>query len=154
MLWLDWGSSHKVAVLPAFKNASTSELFALVSGDPAKLTALGRKYSLEHLYSYNDLGRVLSDVDAVYLFCSEPIQVSAVAASRRENRFLRAEEMVSVIMRFPRERLATFTCSFDAADVGRYSLFGTKGILVVEPAYGYAKAIQHRISIGEKTTSQ
>src|SRR5581483_11231225 len=61
------GHIAQVAVLPAFKNAPNSELFALVSGDPEKLKTLGEKYSLKHLYSYRDYGRVLSNVDAVYL---------------------------------------------------------------------------------------
>jgi glucose-fructose oxidoreductase len=59
--------------------------------------------------------------------------------------------MVSAVMRFPGERLATFTCSFGAADVGSYSLLGTKGMLRADPAYGYAKPIQHRVTVGEKT---
>jgi len=263
------GHIAQVAVLPAFANASNSELVALVSGDGEKLKKLGKKYSLEHLYPYKDYSRVLSNVDAVYLalpnhlhreyavraaaagvhvlcekpmavteeecwamigaaqqnhvklmiayrlhleagnlhaielaknerlgdmrfftsefsqqvadnnvrvtesvahgggpvydmgvycinaarylFGSEPTEISAQAATKPENRFLRVEEMVSVVMRFPGERLATFTCSFGAADVGTYSLLGTKGTLRADPAYGYAKPIQHRVTIGEKT---
>lgn len=264
------GHIAQVAVLPAFKNAPNSELFALVSGDPEKLKTLGEKYSLKHLYSYRDYGRVLSNVDAVYLalpnhlhreyavraaaagvhvlcekpmavteeecramikaaeqndvkfmvayrlhfeagnlgaievakngqlgdvrfftsefaqqvaeenvrvsetadhgggpiydmgvycinaaryiFRSEPIEVSAIAASKPgDDRFSRVEEMVSVHMHFPDERLATFTCSFGAAHVGRYSLFGTKGSLRVEPAYGYATPIGHELTIGDRT---
>jgi len=61
------GHISQVAVLPAFANASNSELVALVSGDGEKLKKLGKKYSLEHLYPYKDYSRVLSNVDAVYL---------------------------------------------------------------------------------------
>jgi predicted dehydrogenase len=264
------GHIAQVAVLPAFANAANSELFALVSGDLKKLKSVGKKYSLEHLYCYKDYGRVLSNVDAVYLalpnhlhreyavraaaagvhvlcekpmavteeecramikaaeqnnvklmiayrlhfeagnleaievaksgrlgdlrfftsefaqqvaeenvrisetaaqgggsvydmgvycinaarylFRSEPIEVSALAARKGDDeRFLRVEEMVSVTMRFPEERVATFTCSFGAADVGRYSLFGTKGMLQADPAYGYAKAIEQQIVVGDNT---
>jgi len=60
------------------------------------------------------------------------------------------EEMVSVTMRFPEERLATFTCSFGAAHIGRYSLFGTKGMLQADPAYGYATSIEHHMTVGDK----
>ena len=264
------GHIAQVAVLPAFKNASNSELIALVSGDAEKLKKLGKKYSLDHLYPYRDYGRVLSNVDAVYLalpnhlhreyavraaaagvhvlcekpmavteeecwamidaaqqnhvklmiayrlhleagnlhaiqlakggrlgdprfftsefsqqvadnnvrvtesvahgggpvydmgvycinaarylFGSEPTEISAVAASKPEKRFLRVEEMVSAVMRFPGERLATFTCSFGAADVGSYSLLGTKGALRADPAYGYAKPIQQRVTVAGKTS--
>src|SRR4051812_867601 len=239
------GHIAQAAVLPAFKNLRNSELFALVSGDEKKLRALGRKYSLEHLYSYRDYGRALSNVDAVYLalpnhlhreyavraaaagvhvlcekpmavteeecremiraseqnsvklmiayrlhfeagnfkavalakagslgnlrlftsefsqqvaegnvrvsqraehgggvlydmgvycinaarylFQSEPIEVVATSARSRDKRFEQVEEMVSAVMRFPQERIASFTCSFGAAHVSRYSLMGTKG---------------------------
>ena len=61
------GHIAQVAVLPAFRRAANSELLALVSGDPKKLKELGKKYRLEHLYSYDDYGRALANVDAVYL---------------------------------------------------------------------------------------
>ena len=61
------GHIAQVAVLPAFENSPNSELFALVSGDAEKLKKLGKKHELEHLYSYDDYGRALSNVDAIYL---------------------------------------------------------------------------------------
>jgi len=61
------GHIAQVAVLPAFENARNSELLALVSDDPEKLGTLGKKYKLEHLYSYNDFSRALSNVDAVFI---------------------------------------------------------------------------------------
>jgi glucose-fructose oxidoreductase len=57
------------------------------------------------------------------------------------------EEHVSCVLRFPNERLASFTCSFGAADVSEYRLVGTKGDLAVEPAYEYAMALQHRLTL-------
>ena len=266
------GHIAQVAVLPAFKNAPNSELFALVSGDSDKLEKVGKKYSLEHLYSYEDYSRALSNVDAVYLalpnhlhreyavraaaagvhvlcekpmavtsedcqamieaakqnhaklmiayrlhfeaanleaiqmansgklgdlriftsefaqrvaegnvrvtepasrgggpvydmgvYCinaarylygSEPIEVLAVTANKGDKRFRLVEEMTSVMMRFPEERLATFTCSFGAVDVSRYALIGTKGVLRADPAYEYAMAIKHQVTIGEKTKNK
>jgi glucose-fructose oxidoreductase len=258
--------------LPAFRNAGNSELFALVSGDAEKLDKLGRKYALEHLYSYEDYSRALSNVDAVYLavpnhlhreyairaaaagvhvlcekpmavttgdcqamidaaqqnhaklmiayrlhfeagnleaihlansgtlgnqriftsefsqqvaegnirvtesvargggpvydmgvycinaarylFGSEPTEVLAVSANKGEQRFQRVEEMTSVVMRFPEERLATFTCSFGAADISRYALIGTKGVLRADPAYEYAVPLKHQVTVGEKTKTK
>src|SRR6476661_4179808 len=61
------GHIAQVAVLPAFNSTSNSELFALVSADSEKLNKLGKKYGLEHLYSYHDYSRVLSNVDAVFI---------------------------------------------------------------------------------------
>lgn len=89
-----------------------------------------------------------------YLFQSEPLSVSAVTANNGEKRFRRVEEMVSVIMKFPEERLATFTCSFGAADISRYVLIGTKGTLTADPAYDYSMGLKHQLTIGEKTTTK
>jgi len=266
------GHITQMAILPAFKEADNSELFALVSGDSAKLIELGRKYKLAHLYSYDEYSRALSNVDAVYLalpnhlhreyavraaaagvhilcekpmavaeedchamiraaeqnharlmiayrlhfeagnleairlvksgklgdvrfftsefaqqvrgdnvrvtefsqrgggplfdmgvycinaarylFRTEPTEVFAVTASNGEKRFQQVEEMTSVVMRFPQDRIATFTCSFGAADVSRYSLIGTKGILRVDPAYEYAMGIKHHLTIDERTKTR
>jgi predicted dehydrogenase len=263
------GHIAQIAVLPAFKSAPNSELFALVSEDSDKLEKLGRKYGLAHLYSYEDYSRALSNVDAVYLalpnhlhreyavraaaagvhvlcekpmavtaedcramieaahqnhaklmiayrlhfeagnleairlaksgklgdprvftsefaqqvaddnvcvsesvargggpvydmgvscinaarylFGSEPTEVLAVTESNGDERFQRVEEMTSAVMRFPEDRLATFTCSFGAVDIGRYALIGTKGVLRADPAYEYAMAIKHQVTVGEKT---
>src|SRR5579872_6745803 len=61
------GHLAQVAVLPAFKNAQNSELVAIVSGDGEKLKKLGRKYGLQHSYSYEEYERALAEVDTVYL---------------------------------------------------------------------------------------
>ncbi len=61
------GHIAQVAVLPAFKSARNSELVALVSGDPRKRKALGKKYRIEQVFSYEKYDQVLPLVDAVYL---------------------------------------------------------------------------------------
>jgi glucose-fructose oxidoreductase len=53
-------------------------------------------------------------------------------------------------MRFPEERTANFSCSFGATDVSRYTLIGTEGLLISDPAYEYAMEIKHQLTIGEK----
>jgi len=265
------GHIAQVAVLPAFKNSKNSELIAIVSGESAKRERLGKKYRLNHVYSYEDYDRALSEVDAVYiavpnhlhreyavraakagvhvlcekpmavteeeckamidaagqsqvklmiayrlhfeagnleaiqlaksgrlgdvrvftsefaqqvtednirvteatergggpvydmgvycinaaryLFRDEPNEVFAATGSDGEKRFEKVEEMTSVVMRFPEERIATFTCSFGATDVSRYMLIGTKGLLVSDPAYEYAMEIKHELTIaGKKKT--
>jgi predicted dehydrogenase len=59
--------------------------------------------------------------------------------------------MTAVTMRFPEERLATFTASFGCADIGRYTLVGTKGVLTADPAYEYAEGLGLQIKVCEKT---
>ena len=91
---------------------------------------------------------------ARYLLRDEPTEVFAMAASKNENRFRSVEEMVSAVMRFPGERIASFTCSFGANDVSRYTLSGTKGMLTADPAYEYAMEIKHELTLGEKTKTK
>ena len=91
---------------------------------------------------------------ARYLFRDEPTEVFATTASNRESRFRKVEEMASVVMRFPQDRIATFTCSFGAADVSRYTLIGTKGLLMADPAYEYAGAIKHQLTVDGKTKTR
>jgi glucose-fructose oxidoreductase len=75
---------------------------------------------------------------ARYLFRDEPIEATAFRGSSGDPRFKKCEEMVSAILRFPKDRLASFTCSFGATACGSYLVVGTKGMLTLDPAYGYS----------------
>jgi predicted dehydrogenase len=78
----------------------------------------------------------------------------ACSASNSDKRFKTVDEMTSAVLHFPGERLATFTCSFGAADASRYTLIGTKGSLTAEPAYDYTLTLKHKLTIGTKTTTK
>ncbi|HTF87877.1 MAG TPA: Gfo/Idh/MocA family oxidoreductase [Planctomycetota bacterium] len=99
-------------------------------------------------------GGVLHDIGiycinaARYLFQSEPIEVFACRANNGDPRFTEVDEMVSACLRFPEERLASFTASFGAADVSMYRVVGTKGSLLVDRAYEYAEGSTHHLTIG------
>jgi predicted dehydrogenase len=89
---------------------------------------------------------------ARYLYQAEPTEVTALTATRRgDERFKTTDEQVAATLRFPGERLAAFTASFGAVDVGSYSLVGTKGTLHLDPAYEYAAPMTLEIKVGEKT---
>jgi predicted dehydrogenase len=266
------GHIAQVAILPAFKSARNSELITLVSGDPRKRKALGKKYRVAQVFSYNEYDQALSLVDAVYLalpnhlhkeyairaaeagvhvlcekpmavtedeceamiaaaeenrvklmvayrlhfergnleairtvksgrlgkprifssdfsqqvkannvrvtepvnrgggpvydmgvycinatrylFGAEPTKVLAVSASNRECRFEKVDEMMSAILYFPGERLASFTCSFGAADISRYTVVGTTGTLTSDPAYEYAMDIKHEVVVRGKKSKR
>ena len=91
---------------------------------------------------------------ARYLFRAEPLEVCALAESKNDPRFQRVEEMVSAVLRFPGERLTTFTCSFGAADVSRYTLIGSKGTLRADPAYEYAEGTRLEVTTAGKTRTR
>src|SRR5439155_17185835 len=84
------------------------------------------------------------------LFRDEPLEVSALSAGAIGD----VEESVSALLRFPNERLAAFTCSFGATKVSEYRLVGTKGELAVDPAYEYAKPLEHRLSLEGNLVSE
>ncbi|MBW4616974.1 MAG: Gfo/Idh/MocA family oxidoreductase [Desmonostoc vinosum HA7617-LM4] len=88
---------------------------------------------------------------ARYLFEDEPLEVFAVAANKGEQRFSEVEEMTSAILRFPNERLASFTCSFGAAKVSTYQVVGTKGDLRAESAYTWQGRLKHYLTINGET---
>ena len=77
------------------------------------------------------------------LFRDEPVEAQAMASGTIGD----VEESVSAVLRFPGERLAGFTASFGAAKVSEYRLVGTKGELAVDPAYEYAKPLEHRLTL-------
>jgi predicted dehydrogenase len=81
------------------------------------------------------------------LFRDEPVEARAFTAGRIGE----VEEAVSAVLRFPGDRVASFACSFGAGDVSDYRLVCTKGDLLVEPAYEYAKPLQHRLTTGGRT---
>ena len=263
------GGIGQIAVLPAFAHSKRAELAALVSGDSTKQTALGKRYKIENIYSYEQYEECLRSgaVDAVYialpnhmhadytiaaaragvhvlcekpmaitekeceamieaareahiklmiayrlhfeagnleairiaqsgklgelrifnstftqqvhhgnvrlhategggtledmgiycinaaryLFRDEPTEVSSSGFRNNDPRFKEVEEMTVAVLRFPRERVASFTCSFGADPVSNYTLVGTKGSLRVEPAYEYTTAINHYLTIRQKT---
>jgi predicted dehydrogenase len=89
------------------------------------------------------------------LFDSEPLQVMAFAETKTgDPRFDQVEEMVSATLRFPDERLASFTVSFGADSVSRFQICGTKGSVVLENAYEYAAGRELRYMKDEKVKSR
>jgi glucose-fructose oxidoreductase len=88
---------------------------------------------------------------ARYLFRDEPTEVFAWSGSNGERRFREVDEMTSAILRFPGERLASFTCSFGAAGVSAYQVVGTRGDLRVDPAYEFADDLEHHLTVGGRT---
>ncbi|MDP9132016.1 MAG: Gfo/Idh/MocA family oxidoreductase [Nitrospirota bacterium] len=88
---------------------------------------------------------------ARYLFQDNPTSVSAYAVHGEDPRFKQADEMAAAIMHFPGDRLATFICSFGAADVSAYDIVGTKGLVRMDPAYEYVGRLKQQISLNGKT---
>lgn len=85
---------------------------------------------------------------ARYLFRDEPVEVLSASATGNDDRFTEVEEMISVVLRFPGERLASFTCSFGASSMDQFDLVGTEASLHVEPAYTYSGEMKWTLRSG------
>jgi glucose-fructose oxidoreductase len=88
---------------------------------------------------------------ARYLFRAEPIEVTSFIATGSDPRFKKVPEMVSAILRFPDERLASFVCGFGEAKTSAYQVLGTKGDLRMDPAFTHTGRRQLAVTLDGKT---
>jgi len=88
---------------------------------------------------------------ARYLFQADPTEVTAFATRSDDPRFQEVPELVTAILRFSGARIGTFSCGFGEAKVSSYRVVGTKGDLLMEPAYGFDAELHMTITIGDDT---
>ena len=88
---------------------------------------------------------------ARYLFRAEPKEVSAISVNSAPEKLAEIDESTGALLRFDGERVASFVTSFNAADVGFYQIVGTKGDILVDPAYEYAEGLGYEITVDGKT---
>ena len=75
---------------------------------------------------------------ARYLFRADPVEVFAMRADRPDDpRFAQVHEGMTVLLRFPGDRLAQFTVSFGSYEQDQYRIVGTKGEIVLDQGYEY-----------------
>lgn len=81
------------------------------------------------------------------VFRSNPVEVTGYLVQGDDSRFTEVDESAVGILRFSEDRLATFACSFGAADRSAYEIIGTKGHLRVDPAYEYEGRLKHVVTV-------
>jgi glucose-fructose oxidoreductase len=87
------------------------------------------------------------------IFRVEPLSVFAFKGTPdNEERFSEVDEHFGAVLRFPGDRIATFSTSFGAADCSQYDVIGTAGALRVAPAYDFDRALRHELTSGGKVT--
>lgn len=91
---------------------------------------------------------------ARYAFRAEPVEVNALGANNGEPRFEQVHEAVSAILRFPGDRLATFTVSFGAAPEDYWEVVGTKGRVRLGPAFDYHEELRLTAVIDGKESEE
>jgi predicted dehydrogenase len=74
------------------------------------------------------------------IFGSEPIEVSALGY-RTPGVDFNCDDTVSVTMKFPGERIATFLVSYTAKSLNMFSVMGTEGNIVANPSYMFGKGL-------------
>ena len=89
---------------------------------------------------------------ARYLFRAEPTEVVAITVNSGTAKLREIDESTGALMRFDGERVAAFVTSFNSSDVGSYRIVGTKGQLVVDPAYEYAEGLSYELTVNGRTT--
>lgn len=91
---------------------------------------------------------------ARYVFQANPTKVSACAVKGTDRRFREVDEMTTAWLEFPGKRVATFVCSFGAADVSAYEVVGTKGHVRMDPAYEYVGELEQTVVLNGKSRSR
>ena len=91
---------------------------------------------------------------ARYCLSEDPTEVWATAPEAATVVSGRSMKPWSVRCASKSGRLATFTCSFGAADRSTYTITGTRGSLTVDPAYEYAEGLAYRMNVEARQKSR
>lgn len=92
---------------------------------------------------------------ARYLFRDEPTEVFAMAVLAKDPQTGGTHDRtVGATLRFPGDRIATFTTCFDAAKRNAFRIAGTRGDLHMEPAYGYVEPLTYHVTVDGRTRSE
>jgi predicted dehydrogenase len=91
---------------------------------------------------------------ARYLFREEPTEVSAFSAHPEDPRFKGIDEMTGALLRFPKDRIAMILSSLGSGDTSYARIVGTKGDVVLEPAFDYSIGLQSRTTVGTRKTQR
>jgi predicted dehydrogenase len=88
------------------------------------------------------------------LFDSEPTEAFATGLRHADSGLGDFDDTVSVILKFPQNRLAQFTISYYGNTLDSYNVVGTEGALTVNPAYMYGKPIAYVQKSGNKESEE
>ncbi len=93
---------------------------------------------------------------ARYIFGNEPIEVVSAAGSRHAESGFDPDfaDTVTATLRFPGERLAQFTMSYYGNSTNSFIAVGTKGSVMLDPAYMFGKSLEQTTAIGEKKSKE
>ena len=87
------------------------------------------------------------------LFGAEPTEVMAWGQRHKEFGF-DFDDTVSVLLRFPGDRMAQFTVAYGLNAHNHYRVHGTDGDLLVQPGFMFPGPLKHILTIGEAATER
>lgn len=85
------------------------------------------------------------------VFDAEPEEAFAFSTGTEAGRFKEVDETTSSVLKFPNNKLASFACSFGAADAGVYQVIGTLGVVKIDPAFDYDLKLRYEITLNGHT---
>ncbi len=86
------------------------------------------------------------------VFADEPVEAHAMKVhGNGDTRFTEVEGSMSVTLRFPRDRLAQFTVSFESGDIDTFRVVGSEGVIEVLNAFEIRHSPRVRITKGGET---
>lgn len=90
-----------------------------------------------------------------HIFEAEPVAVQAMTSRPAQDpRFAEVDESLAVTMLFPGDRLAQFFCSFGTAVSEMIRVVGTKGELLLDPAFRFESVFRMRVvADGQETVT-
>ena len=89
---------------------------------------------------------------ARHVFRSEPTEAAAMKTHGDDPRFAEVEEALTATLKFPGDALATFTVSFNGAEIDNYRILGTEGEILVEPGFRLETATRMVMRRGNTVT--
>ncbi|MBV9391921.1 MAG: Gfo/Idh/MocA family oxidoreductase [Verrucomicrobia bacterium] len=93
---------------------------------------------------------------ARYIFSDEPTEVvSAVGSRHPEAGFDQGfDDSIAVTLRFPGNRLAQFNLSYYGGPVNNFVALGSKGSVMLDPAYMFGQPVEQTVSEGQNKTKK
>lgn len=93
------------------------------------------------------------------VFGAEPIEVAALGVNTDPERFADESgkpfaDTVAMTLKFPDERVASFSVSYSGGDVDEYRVVGSKGDLYSNPAYQVGTSIEHELTVEKKKSTE
>lgn len=129
--------------------ATVEVLERIRAGDIGEVKFVSASYSFQtfannHRLAAEHWGGPLQDIGVYclngmrHIFEAEPEEVWATKGhGQGDARFAEVEGTISVLLRFPGERMGQFTASFESGDTDWYRVVGTKGIIDVDKGFGF-----------------